>query len=104
MVELEAQPQQQPALEDAGREVRVTGFAADCAEQDRILATDLGQHRVGKHLAGCQITLGAQVVGSGVELRLGADCFCEHFEGLGGHFTADAVAGNHGKLKRLCHG
>ena len=41
MVELEAQPQQLPALEDAGPQVRVAGLAADRAEQDRVVAADL---------------------------------------------------------------
>ena len=34
MVELEAQPQQQPALEDARRQVRVVGLATDGADGD----------------------------------------------------------------------
>ena len=70
MVELEAQPQQQPALEDAGRQVRVAGLAADRAEQDRVVLADLGEHGVGQHLAGGEVALGAEVVAGRLELHV----------------------------------
>ena len=71
VVELEAQPQQQPALEDARRQVRVARLAADRAEQDRVVAADLVEHGVGQHLAGGEVALGAEVVAGLLELHAG---------------------------------
>ena len=48
VVELEPQPQQQAALEDARRHRRV----ADRAEQDRVVLAQLVEHRVRQQLAG----------------------------------------------------
>ena len=72
MVELEAQPQQQAALEDARRQVRVAGLAAHGAEEDRVVLADLVEHGVGQHLAGREVALGAEVVAGGLELHAGA--------------------------------
>ena len=64
VVEREAQPQQQPALEDAAGHARV----ADGAEQDRVVAAQLVEHRVGQGLAGRVPAPGAEVVLGGLEL------------------------------------
>ena len=58
VVELEAQPQQQPALEDARRHARV----ADRAEQDRVVLAQLVEHRVRQQLAGALPARGTEVV------------------------------------------
>ena len=100
VVELEAQPQQQPALEDAGRQVRVVGLAADGTQQDRVVPADLREHRVGQHLAGREVALGAEVVARRLELHRRGDL--EDLEGLGGHLRADAVAGDDGEGLARC--
>ena len=69
MVELEPQPQQQPALEDAGGEAGVTRLAADGSEEDRVVPADLGEHGVGQHLAGREVALGPQVVAGRLDLE-----------------------------------
>ena len=97
VVELEAQPQQQAALEDAGRQVRVAGLAADRAEQDRVVLADLGEHGVGQHLAGREVALGAEVVAGLLELHAGRGRRLEDLERLGGHLRTDAVAGDDGE-------
>ena len=58
LVELEAQLEQQTALEHAGRHARV----ADRAEQDRVVLGQLAEHRVGQHLAGAVVARGTEVV------------------------------------------
>ena len=50
-VELEAQLEEEAALEDAGRHVG----RADGAEQDRVVAAQLVEHGVGQDLAGAQV-------------------------------------------------
>ena len=88
VVELEAQPQQQPALEHARRHARV----ADGAEQDRVVPAQLAEHRVGQHLAGAVPARGAQVV----RRRLDAGHhLAQDLEALRHHLGADAVAGDH---------
>ena len=57
-VEREAHLEQQAALEHAGRHVG----RADRAEQDRVEAAQLFEHRVGQHLAGAQVARAAEVV------------------------------------------
>ena len=94
MVELEAQPQQQAALEDAGRQVRVAGLAADRAEQDRVVLADLREHRVGQHLAGREVALRAEVVAGLLELDAVRRGRLEHLERLGGDLGSDPVAGD----------
>ena len=81
-----------------GRQVRVVGLAADRAEQDRVVLADLGEHRVGQHLAGGEVALGAEVVAGLLELHVGRGGHLEDLEGLGGHLRADAVAGDDGEL------
>ncbi len=92
MVELEAQPQQQAALEEAGGQVRVTGLAADGTEQDRVVPADLLQHGVGQHLAGGEVALGAEVVAGGLELHRGHRL--EDLQALGDDLRPDPVAGD----------
>jgi hypothetical protein len=88
VVELEPQPQQQPPLEDARRDARVT----DRAEQDRVVAAELLEHRVRQQLAGAlppcsaEVVLGALDVGSHL---------AEDLEGLRDDLGADAVSRDH---------
>ena len=94
MVELEAQPQQQPALEDARGQPGVPRLAADRTQQDRVVLADLAEHGVGQHLAGGEIALGPEVVAGLLDLhRRGR---LEDLERLGGHLGTDAVATDHG--------
>ena len=92
VVELEAQPQQQAALEDARRDARV----ADGAEQDRVVAAELLEHGVRQHLTGGVVAPGPEVVVLGLDLgaRRGEGRL-EHLEALGDHLGADAVPGDH---------
>ena len=69
VVELEAELEQQAALEDARRQVRVVGLAADRSEQDGVVLADLAEHGVGQHLAGREVALGAEVVAGLLELH-----------------------------------
>ena len=88
LVEGEPQLEQQAALEHARRHGRV----ADGAEQDRVVAGQLGEHRVGQHLAGAVVAGGAEVVLG----RLDAGQHgVEDLEALRHHLGADAVAGDH---------
>ena len=64
VVEGEPQLQQQAALEHAAGHRRV----ADRAEQDRVVAAQLVEHRVGQRLAGRVPAPGAEVVLGGLEL------------------------------------
>src|SRR6478672_10180399 len=97
VVELEAQPQQQPALEDPGREVRVAGLATHRAEQDRVVPANLVEDRVREHLAGREVPLRAEVVAGRLELHPGRGRYLEHLERLGRDLLPDAVAGNDGE-------
>ena len=90
MVEGEPQLEQQPALEDARRQVRVARPAADGPQQDRVVLPDLGEHGVGQHLAGGEVALGAEVVAGLLERGVGHGL--EDLEGLVGHLGSDAVA------------
>ncbi len=106
MVELEAQPEQQPALEDPRREALVPRPAADRAEQDRVVLPDLGEHGVRQHLAGGEVPLGAEVVAGGLELHAvppAGGHLLEDLQGLGGDLRADPVTGDDRELDRL-HG
>jgi len=62
VVELEPEPQQQAALEDAARHSRV----AHGAEQDGVVLADLRQHLVGQGLAGRVPAAGAEVIVRGL--------------------------------------
>jgi hypothetical protein len=88
VVELEAQLEQQPALEDAAGH----GGVADRAEQDRVVPAELVEHRVGQQLAGALPAGGPQVVRGGLHVR---GDLAEHLEALGHHLRADAVSRDH---------
>ncbi len=60
MVELEAQLQQQSALDVGAREARVAGHAADGAEQDGVVPLDRVEVVVGQHVAGVEVALGTE--------------------------------------------
>jgi hypothetical protein len=92
VVELEAEPEQQAALEHAAGHARV----ADRAEQDRVVPPDLLEHRVGKRLAGAVPAPRAEVVVRLVDADPGGGR-AEYLERLGGHLGADAVAANDGQ-------
>ena len=59
LVELEAEPQQDPLLEHARGDVGM----ADRAQVEGVAAAELGQDRVGQDLAGLQVALAPQVEG-----------------------------------------
>jgi hypothetical protein len=85
VVELEAQPQQQAALEDAARH----GGVADGAEQDRVVLLELGEHRFGQELTGGVPARGAEVVVG----RLGAGHdLLQHLQRLVDDLRPDAVS------------
>ena len=84
-IEREAHLQQQAALEHAGRHVG----RADRAEQDRVVAAQLVEHRVGQDVAGREVAAAAEVVVGRVERDAGG---AHDLQRLGGHFGPDAVA------------
>jgi hypothetical protein len=88
MIELEPQPEQQPALQDAAGHRRVTHRA----EQDRVVLGQLGQHGLGEKLPGRVPARRAEVVGR--RLGTGRD-FPEHLQRLGDDLRPDPVSGNH---------
>ena len=90
VVEFEPQPEQEPALQDPARHRRV----ADRAEQQRIMAADLLEHRVRQRLAGPVPTVGTQVVAGLLEGHI--RCL-EHLQCLGHDLGADPVAADHGE-------
>ena len=85
LVELEAHLQQEAALDDAGRDLR----GADGAEEDGVVATDLGQRLVGQDRAVAQVAGAAEVELGGVELDTGGP---DDLQGLGHHLGADPVS------------
>ena len=100
VVELEAQPQQQPALEDAARDRRV----ADRAEQDRVVAADLLEDGVRERLTGAVPACGTQVVVGAVERDVVASGDgVQDLETLGDDLRADAVSGDDGEPVRVGH-
>src|SRR5207249_1157605 len=84
-VELEAQPQQQTPLEDAGGNVG----CADRAQEDRVNGPQLVEDVVGEDLAGPQVPGAPQVVVDGVEGDAGG---AHDLERLTHDFGPDAVA------------
>ena len=84
VVELEADPQQQAALEDAGGHGRVT----DRAEQDRVVLAQLSQHGVRQQFPGAVPASSAQVVLGGLDAWHDAP---QHLEALGHDLGTDAV-------------
>ena len=97
VVQGEAQRQQHPALEHAARHARV----ADRTEQDRVVAAQLLEHRVGQRLPGGVPAAGAEVVLGRGELRAAlAGDRLEDLEALGDHLGADAVTADDGDASR----
>ena len=97
----EAQRQQHAALEDAARHGRV----ADRAEQDRVVAAQLLEDRVGQRLAGGVPAPGAEVVLGRVELGAGAGGDrLEDLEALGDDLRADPVAADDGEVDGVVAG
>ena len=92
MVELEAESQQQAALEHAAGHARIP----DRAEQDRVVTLDLLEHRVGKSLPGPVPAPRAEIVAGLVDSDPG-NRRPQHLERLGDHFGADSVAADNGK-------
>ena len=88
VVELEAQPQQQAALEDPRRHARVT----DGAEEDRVVLAQLLDHRVGQQLAGALPAHRTEVVRRALDV--GRD-LTEDLQALGHHLGTDAVPRDH---------
>src|SRR5439155_19773883 len=91
VVEFEPQPQQQSALENAGRDRRITYGA----EQDRVVLAEFFEHGVRQSLAGAVPQAGTQV-----ELSLfdsGQDGV-EYSHRLLGYLDPDPVAGNYREL------
>jgi hypothetical protein len=91
MVELEAQPEQQPALQYATGHRRIT----DGTQQDRVVPAQLGGHAVGQRLPRCVVALGTQVVGRLLDTRQDD---VEHLEGFGDDLGSDAVSGDYGQF------
>ena len=100
VVELEPQPQQQAALEDAAGHRRV----ADRAEQDRVVPAQLVEHRVRQRLAGRVPASGAEVVlGRRRRRRRGRGDRTQHLEALGDHLGPDPVAADDGDPQGAAH-
>jgi hypothetical protein len=92
VIEFEAQPEQQPALQDPARHRRVTHGA----EQDRVVPADLLEHRVGERLPGAVPAPRAQVVVGHREGDVGRRG-PQDLQRLGRHLRADAVAADDGE-------
>ena len=88
-IEVEAQLQEQSALEHPGRHVG----RADGAEEDRVVVAQLGDGRVGQHLARLQVAGAAQVVLVRLERHAGR---ASDLDRLGDDIGADAVSADHG--------
>ena len=101
MVELEAQAQQQSALQHAGGHARV----ADRTEQDGVLTADLLEHRVRQGLPRRVPAARAEVVLDRVErdVVLVGDG-AQDGQGLRGDFGSDAVARDDGEAVAAGHG
>jgi hypothetical protein len=85
-IELEAETQQQAALDDPGRHAR----RAHGTEEDGVQPPQLAEHRVGEDVARAQVAVAAQVVVDGVEGHPGG---AHDLERLGDHLRPDAVTG-----------
>ncbi len=104
VVEREAQLEQQAALDDAAREARVAGVAADRAEEDRVVLREGRQVGVREDLPGLEEVAGAERVLRGVERHVRGHRLPEHAEGLVDDLRADAVPGDDGERDGAGHG
>src|SRR4029077_5796910 len=90
LVELEADLQQQPTLQHAGRDVRVP----DRAEIESVEAAHLVERALRQYLARPEIPVAAEVVLHGVDLEAASDGL-HHLETLADALGAGAVARDH---------
>ncbi len=90
LVELEADPEQEVALEDPRRHARV----AHRAQQDRVGVPEGLEVRVREGLPGPQVPVGAEVEVDQLHLEAVADRL-EDLEGLGDHLRPGSVAPDH---------
>src|SRR5690606_6930706 len=98
--ELEAQPQEEAALEHPARDARVP----DGTEQDRVVAADGREVLVGEGLAGAVPAGRPEVVRGGADGDvLPRDGGVEDLEALGDDFLTDAVPGDHCKVDGARH-
>jgi hypothetical protein len=100
VVELEAQTQQQPTLEDAAGDAGV----AHCAEEDRVVLPDLGQRGVRQRLAGGMPAARPEVVLRRLDRGDAVHRGAQDLEALGNDLRTDAVTGKNGEVDRLRHG
>ena len=99
-VEPEAHARDDPELEQPDFEARI----ADRAEQDRVVAADLLERRVGQDLLRLQVVLGAErVVGERHGEAVQRRDTLEHAQALAHDFGTDPVSGNHGDAVGLRH-
>ena len=104
VVELEAELEQEPALDVRARETRVARHSADGSEQDRVVLLDRLEVVVGQHVARLEVACGAERerrLREG-DLRSG-DRRVEGFQRLGDDLWTDAVARNHREPDRTYH-
>ena len=97
-VELEPQAEEQAPLQGARRDVGGAHGRPDGPEQDGVVAAELLERRVGQHLAGAQVPVGAEVVVGGVEHHARGR---HHLQRLGDHLGPDAVAADEANLVLL---
>ncbi|CAB4747408.1 unannotated protein [freshwater metagenome] len=96
MIHDEAKREQDAALKDPGSYGRVT----DGAEKDGVLRTELRDHLLGQQLTGGVVSLCAEVVFSCLDGDVGERRDRkEDLHGLGDNLSADAVAGDEGKVQ-----
>ena len=101
VVELEPQPQQQAALKHTAGHPGI----ADRAEQDRVVAAQLVEHRIGQRFAGRVPAPGAEVVLGALDLHVvGRRHRVEDLQALVDHLGAYAIPGDHGKTHATAHG
>ncbi len=93
LVELEANTEEEPLLQDARRHLRMAhGSQVDCVEAAKLL-----QHGIRKDLAGLQVAVAAQVVRLGLVTKAGGGgSGLQDLQPLLNDLQADPVAGDHG--------
>ena len=104
MVEGEAEPEQQAALDVRVLEPRVARGAADGAEEDRVVPADRRQLVVRQHVTGREVARGAERELRGLEDGLVPDRGGEHLQRLRDDLGADAVAADDRQTDGAGHG